>query len=223
MLSKLEKSFTLIFLVIVSLELIANSVSSLSNLHYISKPAIVLALIVFFNKQKSHLNAFTKNFTILALVFSLLGDILLMFVNSSPYFFISGLIAFLVAHIMYVLVFLKKRNPLKKPFMFIVVLLMYASGLFYILHDGLGNLLIPVIIYISVILSMATTAFIRQGKVADTSYWLVFIGAIFFMLSDSILATNKFYKPLAFSGISIMFTYAIAQYLIVLGILRQKH
>ena len=59
-----------------------------------------------------------------------------------------------------------------------------------------------------------------KGMVNQTSYNLVFIGAIFFMLSDSILAANKFYQPIPLSNISIMVTYALAQYLIVLGILK---
>ena len=62
----------------------------------------------------------------------------------------------------------------------------------------------------------------RKGIVNSSSYNLVFIGAIFFMISDSILALNKFYQPIPFSNISIMLTYALAQYLIVLGILKLK-
>jgi uncharacterized membrane protein YhhN len=94
--------------------------------------------------------------------------------------------------------------------------------LFYYLHIGLGDMLIPVVIYMLVILTMATTAFLRRDKVNTVSFNLVFIGSIFFMLSDSILALDKFYKPIPFSNISIIITYAIAQYLIVLGIIKSK-
>ena len=71
-----------------------------------------------------------------------------------------------------------------------------------------------------VILSMATAAFLRQGRVSKLSYRLVFFGAIMFMVSDSILALNKFYQPLPYSNIWIMFTYAIAQYVIIIGIFK---
>ena len=71
-----------------------------------------------------------------------------------------------------------------------------------------------------VILSMSTAAYLRKGTISKLSYTLVFLGALFFMLSDSILALNKFYEPLAYSNISIMLTYAIAQYLIIFGILK---
>ena len=45
------------------------------------------------------------------------------------------------------------------------------------------------------------------------------IGAIFFIISDSLLAINKFYFPLPYSAFWIMSTYSFAQYFIVSGIL----
>lgn len=221
MLTKTEKSFSVLFFIIVIVELVFGSTESLSQLHYFSKPLILIALIVFFYKQSKHLNKSIRVITLLALMFSLIGDVLLMFVNKSANFFMSGLVAFLIAHIMYISVFYKSRNKTANKLPIIVILLIYASGLFYFLIDGLGEMLIPVLLYLLVILTMATTAFIRKRSNRD-SYKLVFIGAVFFMISDSLLALNKFYEPLPFSNISIILTYALAQYLIVLGILKQK-
>tara|TARA_R110000868_G_scaffold328255_1_gene589136 strand:- start:1541 stop:1768 length:228 start_codon:yes stop_codon:yes gene_type:complete len=73
-----------------------------------------------------------------------------------------------------------------------------------------------------IILLMVITAFFRKGSVSKSSYILVFLGALFFITSDSLLALNKFYKPLPFSSISIMLTYSIAQLFIVLGIKKQS-
>lgn len=106
--------------------------------------------------------------------------------------------------------------------MIILVLTLYAFGLFYLLKDGLGNMLIPVFVYMIVILMMAITAFLRQQKVFKKSFILVFIGAILFIISDSILALNKFYMPVRFSSVSIMLTYAVAQFFIVMGFLKQR-
>ncbi|MDG4716236.1 lysoplasmalogenase [Winogradskyella marincola] len=221
-LTNTEKQFSVLFFVIVLFEIITGSTETLKMAHYIAKPAIVISLIFLFIKTSEGVSKSIKRITLLALVFSLLGDILLMFVEQSPHFFTIGLVAFLTAHIMYILAFLKHRNK-QKPFIgFIVFLLIYASGLFYLLKDGLGAMLIPVIVYMIVILSMATTAFLRKDMVNNLSYNLVFSGAIFFMISDSILALNKFYEPLPFSNISIMLTYALAQFLIVIGILKLK-
>lgn len=217
------RNFSILFVLILILERVSNSVESLSNLYYIAKPALVLSLLIFFLKNSSHLHKKTKNLTVLALVFCIIGDSLLMFQNTSPKYFIGGLAAFLIGHIFYCLLFNTKRGKQKNTLIFIFGLLVYASALFYLFKDGLGNMLIPVSLYILVILTMATMAFLRKNIVPKESYNLVLIGAIFFMLSDSTLAINKFYKPFELSGHIIMITYALAQYLIVLGILKQRN
>ncbi|WP_412561238.1 lysoplasmalogenase [Winogradskyella sp. MIT101101] len=219
-LTNIEKQFSILFFIIVLFELITGNAENLKTAHYIAKPAIVISLVFLFVKTSVHLSKNIKSLTLFALVFSLLGDVLLMLVDQSSHFFTVGLIAFLLAHIMYILVFLKHRNQKQSAVGFIIMLLIYASGLFYLLKDGLGEMLLPVTIYMLIILGMATSAFLRQGKVNTLSFKLVFIGAVFFMISDSILALNKFYQPIPLSNINIMVTYALAQYLIVLGILK---
>ena len=220
MLTSSEKKFSIVYGLIVIAELISGSLENFSSFHYIFKPAIVLVLLIFFWANS---NALDKNLRLIiasALLFSLAGDILLMFVDRSPNYFLSGLVAFLLAHLMYVIAFLKHRNKTANPFGFMILLILYALGLFYLLKDGLNDMLIPVIIYMLVILSMSTSALLRHGNVPKLSYTLVFLGAILFMISDSILALNKFYEPLAYSNISIMITYALAQYFIIIGILK---
>jgi uncharacterized membrane protein YhhN len=159
----------------------------------------------------------------LALTFSLVGDVLLMFDHVSINYFLTGLISFLLAHVFYILVFLEKKNSLKKSISFITILIIYAFGLFYVLKDGLGNMLIPVIIYILVILAMVIAASLRKENVPNISYNLVLIGALFFIISDSIIAVNKFYGKVPYEHLLIMSTYALAQYCIVMGVLKQKN
>ncbi len=222
MLTKTEKQFAFIFTLIVLLELICNQFENLTQWHYVTKPLIVLSLILYFLRQNRTLQKSLRNFTILALMCSLAGDVLLMFTEQSPRFFILGLIAFLLAHVLYILVFLKHRKTPQKVLLFIAILLIYACGLFYLLKDGLGDMLIPVIAYMFVILTMATTAFLRKDKVSNQSYKFVLWGAILFMVSDSLLSLNMFYKPFLLANIGIMVTYALAQFFIVLGILKLK-
>ena len=221
MLTKPEKQFALVFSCIVILELVSNYNVALSKLHFAVKPMIVLSLVGFVYWQSKTLQSSRRSLLLLALICSLLGDILLMFNAQNPQFFIFGLIAFLVAHIMYILLFVKDRNSSKNILPFVIILLIYASALFYLLKNGLGNMLIPVIIYMLVILTMATTAILRKDNVSKQSYFLVFMGALLFMLSDSLLALNMFYKPIPLANFAIMITYALAQFLIVIGILKQ--
>lgn len=222
MLTKYQKSFTFLFILIVCFELACTSIVSLKPVHYFSKPLILTALIVFFVFEGKALSNRVKSLMLTALLFSLLGDILLMFVDLSPYYFIGGLLAFLCAHITYVILFLGKRNKQSKPNGYIIILLIYASSLFYLLYHHLGDMLIPVVVYVFAILLMAITAALRKGLVSKISYTFVLIGALLFVISDSVLAINKFHTAFNASGIIIMLTYALAQYCIVMGVLKQN-
>lgn len=222
MLTKSEVSFSILYSILLVIEITTFSYDNIANLNYVAKPVLLISLIIFFWKKSTHIEKKIKQLILLALIFSLAGDILLVLVHQSENFFIGGLMAFLIAHIFYVLVFLKQRNRSKNPFIFISFMLFYGMLLFYFLKDGLSDMLLLVILYMTIILSMVTTAFLRQGQVAKNSFLMVFIGAILFMISDSILALNKFYQPLAFTNFSIMFTYAFAQLFIVFGLLKQR-
>jgi uncharacterized membrane protein YhhN len=222
-LTKPEKQFTLIFSLILVLELICNQFESLTQWHFFTKPLIVISLIVFFFSQSKTIQKKIRNFMLLALLFSLAGDILLMYDDQDPMFFMFGLVAFLMAHIMYIIVYLKHRNKSRKPLPFIALLIIYGAGLFYLLKDGLGAMFLPVVVYMIVILTMVTTAFLRKGNVPKLNYNLVFLGAILFLVSDSLLSLNMFYKTIPFANIMIMLTYGLAQFFIVLGILKQSN
>jgi len=222
MLTKTEKTFSIVFILVVIIHLLFSDSSNPNLIHYITKPLILISLILFFINNSTHLPFRIRQLTTLALAFSLLGDILLMFVNSSSSFFIAGLVSFLIAHIFYIIVFNKTRNQNKKPTIILAILTIYALGIFYFLSNSLGDMLIPVILYMTIILTMATMAFLRQGSVNNISYKFVVAGAILFLISDSLLAINKFYTPFSFADISIIFTYSLAQLFIVFGIKKQQ-
>lgn len=218
----INQKFIIVFAIIVLAELFLMNIESVFSLHYFTKPLIVGSLIAYLLSQGRYLEKSTKNLTLLALIFSVIGDMFLMYTDKSPHYFTSGLVAFLLAHIMYIFVFLKMRNSMLKPFGLIILISLFGSVLFYVLKDGLGEMLIPVLVYMIVILIMAITAFWRKGKVNRQSFYLVFIGALFFIFSDSLIALDKFYKPIPLARTGIIITYAFAQLLIVLGIIKQR-
>lgn len=217
-----NKGFIAFFCLLLALELICSHFASLQPYRIITKPLLVLSLIIFFLLRAKHLDGISKSLTLLALICSLTGDILLLFVEHTSSFFLAGLIAFLLAHLLYISTFLKRRNPHKKPYLLYALLASYAILIFLLLKNHLGDFMVPVAIYMGVILIMAVTSFLRIKQVSASSFLLVFLGAIFFLISDSILAINKFYTPLAMSHLSIMFTYATAQLFIVLGLIKQR-
>ena len=216
------KIFTAVFSLILIGELITGQYNDYSYLHCYFKPAIVLSLMVYFWRHSATLDGKFRVLIMLALLLSVFGDTLLMFVNKFSNFFLYGLISFLIAHVFYVLAFNSQRNKKINPVGFILLLLIYTSGLFNVLKEGLETMLIPVILYMLVILSMAIMAYLRKGIVNRASYTMVLIGAILFLVSDSILALDKFYEPQIYANITIMLTYAFAQFFIVIGILKHQ-
>lgn len=167
----------------------------------------------------------SKNMLLTALLFSWIGDVVLIFADKGELYFILGLVSFLISHILYCMLFSKqiKFEAKKNKVVFVLGVLliaMYLIGMLAVLVPSLGDLKIPVIVYASVISMMllfAFNGFLVWGRSGNRS---VFVGAIVFVMSDSILAINKFYTPVERSSFFIMLTYLVAQYLIVLGILK---
>lgn len=216
------QSFLAIFCIIVSLELLSGLGVFLSDYHSYLKPAIVGSLIIYFILNWNHLVSAIKYLTLCALVFSLTGDILLLFAAQSDLYFILGLVAFLCAHIFYSITFLKRRVQKFKFSIVTLLILTYAFGVVYFLKDGLGELLAPVICYVIIITLMTVSASLRKGIKPNGSYLWVLAGAVLFLISDSFLAINKFHTKLPLDHLLIMLTYAFAQFAIVRGILLQK-
>jgi uncharacterized membrane protein YhhN len=94
-----------------------------------------------------------------------------------------------------------------------------AAFVYFLINPGLGPMKIPVVVYLIVIVMMVTTARERYKKTNPVSFWQVFLGGMFFMVSDGVLAINMFFKLFPESGVIVMGTYIIAQFLIVRGIL----
>mgnify|MGYP001600009056 CR=1 FL=1 len=160
----------------------------------------------------------------LGFFFSWVGDILLMYEQANPLFFMGGLAAFFVTHLFYIGAFsypagsvntsiLKKHPIVAAPF------LLLGAVLYYMLYPNLIELKIPVLAYTVVLILMVLTALNRKTKASYKSFMLVFSGAMLFLISDSLLAVNKFLLPLSCPGIWIMTSYIVAQYLIAQGII----
>ncbi len=191
---------------------------------FFAKALIIPALITLFIVNLNPLANRLHLFIFAGLFFSWAGDITLEFTTKNENFFIIGLVCFLIAHLMYLVVFFKTPgyNIIfgKKVYLLAPVLL-YGVALVSYLFGDLHEMQLPVILYAVVILSMLTGAINRKDKVNGISYYMVLTGAALFVISDSAIAVNKFSHPFGSSGIVIMATYIVAQYLIVTGYINQ--
>ena len=214
------KVFFWSYLIVVLVNLVSHGFA-LPILELISKPLLMplLAGFVLVNLSGAHNNL--KLLLFGALLFSWIGDVALLFDKAYPILFIVGLGGFLVAHIQYIFLFVKSagRVTITKvgPFVVVTVIILYTGYLIQLLWPHLNELKIPVAIYALVLMIMGISAVTRIGVGGRV---LVIIGALFFVVSDSILAINKFYEPIQHGRILTMFTYTIAQLLIVLGIIK---
>ncbi len=180
-------------------------------LETISKPIPVL-LLIFQVRPRSRFQLFI----LLGLIFSLLGDILLL---KNVDNFILGLASFLTAHILYIIAFLQRNNNLniKSSLPFYGV----AAGIILFLYPHLGSMKIPVIVYVIVIMTMAWRAYtqLRYNSVA----FMGFAGAVLFAASDLNLAIAKFVHYYDHSKIVTIILYWTAQYLITQTAISEKN
>lgn len=166
-----------------------------------------------------------KKWLLYGLLFSWIGDLLLMFVDKSEMYFITGLISFLTAHLFYIVLFVKQKELFKTtksiPFWLATLLVgVYLISILNLLFPSLGALKIPVTIYSFTISILLILGFKVYFGLKNKAALLVLFGAFAFVLSDSLLAMNKFYHPIERAGLWIMSTYIIAQSFIVIGILQ---
>jgi uncharacterized membrane protein YhhN len=210
------KIFTTIYLTISILEIIFG-INHYQIGIFITKPLIMISIMIFYFLKTQNKRNLQDILILIAFLFSMLGDTFLMFQGEK--YFMFGLGSFLIAHLFYIFVF--SRNRLKMNLLARVFLFAFSLIMLFVLKNNVNkSLLIPIIVYMITITIMSITAAERNANLG--SYRLVLIGAILFVLSDSLIAINEFVNPIPFSTLLIMGTYVLAQYLIAVGYLSRK-
>lgn len=170
-------------------------------------PALLLGLVLGLPVRRSRLLLWGG----LALVFSWLGDVLLQ--NPGDIGFLLGMGAFGLAHLAYLALYLGPLRTRRVPWWGILLGLVWWGGMVGILAAHLGGLLVPVALYGLVLGAAAVCALATRPIVA--------VGALVFLVSDTLLALDRFLPGFAFPAIdfSIMLTYTLGQGLIIAGVI----
>jgi len=189
------------------------------SLQNASKPFLIIILMIYFFSQTRIGENKLKKWILIALFFSWAGDILLIFQHKNELFFLLGLSAFLSAHIFYIIFFnaIRVNENIKNSWVLFLIVVVYYAVLIFILFPHLGKMRLPVMVYgivISLMFMLAMHMLFSKNKIAGK--WMM-IGALLFVLSDSMLAINKFYNSFEIAGILVMTTYGLAQFLIIEG------
>jgi len=172
-------------------------------------PLLVLAVLVVARP----LRGARIGVLLLALALSWAGDVVLSF----PGFFVVGLSLFLLAHVAYIALFLRRgRRGRRRPALpaWTLMYVVWYIAFMLLLGPHLGALLLPVAVYGLVLGAMAALAGGLGGVVA--------LGGALFVVSDSVLALGRFLPGYEFAlhDLVVMSTYLAAQGLIALGIVR---
>jgi uncharacterized membrane protein YhhN len=186
-----------------------------ARVEQVAKPLVMVALawLAFTMGAADH---DVGRFLLVALGFSLVGDIFLL--GKGAVDFSGGLASFLVAHIAFVLAFLTLGV---QPWwallgLLIAVPLGLTAGRRIVqaaAHEGGAALGGAVTAYLVVVVAMVVAA-------SGTARPLVILGALAFLLSDTVLALDRFVGPRSNARMLVIVTYHLGQVMMVVGALR---
>jgi uncharacterized membrane protein YhhN len=172
--------------------------------------SILSALFIFAAVVQSHPILSFYRLLLIAMIFCLGGDVLLALRGERMFLF--GLVSFLLGHMFYTGAFFHKAGLNRWIFIGLAISLSAGGGVFLWLRSHLGNMKIPVMIYIVVISGMVAGAgsLMAAEELKLSGRWLAFVGALSFYLSDVFVARQRFVKtgfvnrfiglPLYYSG-----------------------
>ncbi len=203
----MKKAVSYLFFIILTADTYAIATEN-HKLRMLFKPLLMIVLAIWYKVSVPKANYWF----ITALFFSFWGDVFLLFKE----YFIFGLASFLVMHLLYIGVISRfvQQKSVGKFIKWLIPFLLYFSGVLYLIFDKLNDLLVPVIIYGMVISAFGMISLVNYLQEKSKSNLWLFIGAVLFIISDSIIAINRFYFPhIAFESL-IIILYGISQYLI---------
>ncbi len=182
-----------------------------TDLMLLTKPVPVLLLSLALYPWRSKY----QKIIAIAFVFSAIGDLVLQLPGDK---FVLGLGSFLIAHLFYIFAFVQRsRRFAVEGLMFAVIL---GIAIFLVIRRNLGQMLLPVVVYMLVILTMLWRSFAQIG--ADKFAKFAFYGAILFVMSDSVIAINRFCCHVSFAQALIMLLYWSGQGLIFASALGER-
>jgi uncharacterized membrane protein YhhN len=182
---------------------------------YICKPlTTILIFIIACLSGTFHTDSYALAVGI-GLLFSLMGDIWEML---SRRYFIKALISFLITHLCYALAFLTDLPKYGVLWSVLPLALIGAVILAYLWSALSTGMKAAVSVYVAVIVIMVALAVGRAFDYFSVGTLLAAIGACLFLVSDAVLAVNRFRRPFRLAQVVILGTYFTGQLLIALSI-----
>jgi uncharacterized membrane protein YhhN len=182
-------------------------------LHWIGKPLATALILLLVWLTRLPVSPRYRRWIAAGIGFSLIGDVLLMLPGD---LFVPGLAAFLLGHLCFITAFVGDSQFAARPLL-LLASLGYGAINLWLLWGSIGvPLRLPVIVYVVVLTGMGGQAMVRARSFsmkADPrarSARLGAIGALTFMLSDSLLAWNRFHAAIPGATLWVLSTYYLA-------------
>jgi len=183
-------------------------------LNFAFKPLATLCVIAWAALGRTD-DALVKRWIVIGLVFSLAGDIALMWPVQG---FLAGLVAFLLGHLSYLVALTRRVRFLASPPAFGTWAIVAASVLASLWAGVPGELRAPVLVYVCALGAMAaqaTSVWLARRSQPDAARWrTVAVGGALFVLSDAILAADKFLGGVPLPTLWNLSIYWLAQWFI---------
>jgi len=219
---KQKWSFIGLFLIILVIDLIFKNYDHLTLYRIFSKPAVLLSLLVYYYQNSTSFDSDVKKPMLIALSLLLVGDICFLAFENEIFFNI-GFVSFMVANFFYFKSFLTNTDfNFKLLIPFWILCGIYFFVMLSYLYTDMDLYLMPMMIFFIVMASMANVALMRYKMVNNLSFYLIFIGTLFYLYSISLIGFDKFNKPVTYQGTLEMASYSIGHLLIVMGMLEEK-
>lgn len=220
------KNIWLLAFVLASVANVAAGVLENNTLIFITKPLLMPLLAGWLAVETYELPPrYLKKMVFAGLAFSTLGDVLLLFAGggSGALFFLMGLVAFLFTHLSYIGGFSSlvnhKNGFLRSQPWWALPFVVFLAGFLWWLWPGIPtDMRLPVSVYAGVITTMALSVVNLRDAVTHKIFWPMLSGALLFMLSDCLIAVQKFGNALGEAGLAVMVTYLVGQFLIAKGV-----
>ena len=229
--------FFRLYLLLAALDVAAIALNAPAPVRWLTKPSLMAALIVYVWRQSRRAplaNAGAANLgradswryrlLLAALACAWLGDVALLASGATA--FLLGLGAFLLGHLLYLVIFARLSTVPLRPgaglwlgFSYAGVLAAFVLLYLPWLQAGMGALGGAVQVYMAVICAMTVAAALLFQRVPLAVWARLFAGSLLFVISDAVLAWQVFRQPFEGGSVLVMATYAAAQGLIVAGVL----
>ena len=214
------KIFWLVLYIVASAIHLYHSWKDDANKRRLTKPFLLVFLILFYLFSGKQI----KIFLLLALIFSWLGDVLL--IPKGHGWFTAGGISFLAAHVCFVLLYAGQVTFSAVNWAVAIpaaaVYIAVTAAILWMLRGKTPKpMFVPMFLYLLANATMNVFALMQLLCNPCAGSAVAYCGAVLFYISDCSLYLNKFYeKPIVFKKhFTIMLTYILGEFLITLGML----